>query len=56
MACTGDDHHADVVVRADLPQAVPERDHDVERHRIHPFRSVQGDQGDVGLGRGDLYE
>jgi hypothetical protein len=56
MARTRDDHHADVVVVADLPQLVPERDHDVECHRIHPFRPIQGDQGDVGLWCGDLDE
>ena len=55
-ARTRDDHDTNVVVAADLSKAVPERDHDVECHRIHAFWPIEGDQGDVGMGRGDIDE
>src|SRR5690606_12251468 len=46
-AGAGDHDDAGVVVAAGLLEGLPERDHDVERHRVHPFGPVEGDEGDV---------
>ena len=48
-AVAGAGEHDDpaLVVEADLAQRVAQRDHHVERHRVHAFGTVQRDQRDV---------
>ena len=47
-AGAGEHDRADVVVDGELPQPVPQRHHDVERHRVHPLGQVERDEGDAG--------
>ena len=56
VAGAGEDDGSDGVVVAELHQRVAERDHHVERHRVHPLRPVQGDDGDLGDGPVDQDE
>ena len=42
----GQDDDPDRVVDAELLDQLSERNHDVERHGVHPLRSVEPDDGD----------
>ena len=52
----GEHDDAHVVVVAQRLERLPQRDHHVERHRVHPLRPVQRDERDVRAGLGDLDE
>jgi hypothetical protein len=47
FAGAGQYHNPNRVVVGDVLQHLFERDHDVERHGVHPLRTIQGDQRDV---------
>ena len=56
IACAGQDHHSRFIVEADFTQCVTQRNHDIERHGVHPLGAVHGDKRDSGLWFADLDE
>src|SRR4051812_124004 len=56
VAGTGEHDDAAVVVGADVAEGVAQRDHHVERHRVHAFRAIERDQRDVRSWLGDFDE
>jgi hypothetical protein len=47
VTCAGQHDDAYVVVDAHALERFAQRNHHVERHRVHPLRTVHRDEGDV---------